>query len=114
MIGDSLPNTIWAMITLPIPSPVETVGFLSTITIELAALEIPVNSLSAYYYDDHIFDICTNDRREDAMEFLQCMMRLINDVLMMRYIISVLESEENSCHFSHDYQLALGARLRKE
>ena len=48
------------------------------------------------------------------MEFLQCMMRLINDVLMMRYIISVLESEENSCHFSHDYHLALGARLRKE
>ena len=76
-------NIIWAMITLPIP-----VGFLSTITIELAALEIPVNSLSAYYYDDHIFDICTIRPTEDAMECLQCMMRLINDFLMI-YSIGV-------------------------
>jgi hypothetical protein len=62
----------WAMITLSIHSSLEAVGFLAAITTSLAAIEIPVNAVSAYYHD-HIF--VPHERREDALECLRCMMR---------------------------------------
>ena len=65
----------WAMITLSIHSSLEAVGFLAAITTALAAIDIPVNAVSAYYHD-HIF--VPYGRRDDAMECLQCMMRETN------------------------------------
>ncbi|MFM7187050.1 MAG: ACT domain-containing protein [Armatimonadota bacterium] len=67
---DDLP--VWAMITLSIHSSLEAVGFLAAITTSLAAMDIPVNAVSAYYHD-HIF--VPYARRDDALECLQCMMR---------------------------------------
>jgi len=67
---DDLP--VWAMITLSIHSSLEAVGFLAAITTSLAAKNIPVNAVSAYYHD-HIFVPYT--RRDDALECLRCMMR---------------------------------------
>ena len=66
---------IWSMITLSIHSSLEAVGFLAAITTSLAAMDIPVNAVSAYYHD-HIF--VPYGRRDDAMECLQCMMRETN------------------------------------
>jgi hypothetical protein len=68
--NDGLP--VWAMITLSIHSSLEAVGFLAAITTSLAAIDIPVNAVSAYYHD-HIF--VPYERRDDAMECLRCMMR---------------------------------------
>ena len=65
----------WAMITLSIHSSLEAVGFLAAITTSLAAMDIPVNAVSAYYHD-HIF--VPYGRRDDAMECLRCMMRETN------------------------------------
>ena len=65
----------WAMITLSIHSSLEAVGFLAAITTSLAAIGIPVNAVSAYYHD-HIF--VPHERRDDALEFLRCMMRETN------------------------------------
>lgn len=65
----------WAMITLSIHSSLEAVGFLAAITTALAAIDIPVNAVSAYYHD-HIF--VPYGRRDDAMECLRCMMRATN------------------------------------
>jgi len=48
------------------------VGFLAAITTMLAAKDISVNAVSAYFHD-HIF--VPYERREDAMECLRCMMR---------------------------------------
>ena len=62
----------WAMVTLSIHSDLEAVGFLAAITTALAAMDIPGNSVSAYYHD-HIF--VPYERRGDAMECLRCMMR---------------------------------------
>jgi hypothetical protein len=62
----------WAMITLSIHSDLEAVGFLAAITTSLAAMDIPVNAVSAYYHD-HIF--VPYERRDDALECLRCMMR---------------------------------------
>jgi len=62
----------WAMITLSIHSDLEAVGFLAAITTSLAAMDIPVNAVSAYYHD-HIF--VPYGRRDDAVECLRCMMR---------------------------------------
>jgi len=62
----------WGMITLSIHSDLEAVGFLAAITTALAAMDIPVNAVSAYFHD-HIF--VPYERREDAMECLRCMMR---------------------------------------
>ena len=62
----------WAMITLSIHSDLEAVGFLAAITTALAAMDIPVNAVSAYFHD-HIF--VPYERHEDAMECLRCMMR---------------------------------------
>ena len=62
----------WAMITLSIHSDLEAVGFLAAITTSLAAMDIPVNAVSAFFHD-HIF--VPYDRREAAMECLRCMMR---------------------------------------
>ena len=62
----------WAMITLSIHSDLEAVGFLAAITTALAAMDIPVNAVSAFFHD-HIF--VPYERREDAMECLRCMMR---------------------------------------
>ena len=62
----------WGMITLSIHSDLEAVGFLAAITSALAAIDIPVNAVSAYFHD-HIF--VPYERREDAMECLRCMMR---------------------------------------
>jgi len=62
----------WAMITLSIHSDLEAVGFLAAITTALAAIDIPVNAVSAFFHD-HIF--VPYERREDAMECLRCMMR---------------------------------------
>jgi hypothetical protein len=62
----------WGMITLSIHSDLEAVGFLAAITTALAAIDIPVNAVSAYFHD-HIF--VPYERREDAMECLRCMMR---------------------------------------
>ena len=62
----------WAMITLSIHSDLEAVGFLAAITTMLAAKDISVNAVSAYFHD-HIF--VPYERREDAMECLRCMMR---------------------------------------
>jgi hypothetical protein len=68
--NDALP--VWVMITLSIHSSLEAVGFLAAITTSLAAIDIPVNAVSAYYHD-HIF--VPYERRDDAMECLRCMMR---------------------------------------
>ena len=65
----------WAMITLSIHSDLEAVGFLAAITTALAAIDIPVNAVSAYYHD-HIF--VPYERRDDALECLRCMMRETN------------------------------------
>ena len=62
----------WAMITLSIHSDLQAVGFLAAITSALAAMDIPVNAVSAYFHD-HIF--VPYERSEDAMECLRCMMR---------------------------------------
>ena len=62
----------WAMVTLSIHSDLEAVGFLAAITTSLAAMDIPVNAVSAYYHD-HIF--VPYERRDDALECLRCMMR---------------------------------------
>ena len=62
----------WAMITLSIHSNLEAVGYLAAITTMLAAKDISVNAVSAYFHD-HIF--VPYERREDAMECLRCMMR---------------------------------------
>ena len=62
----------WTMITLFIHSSLEAVGFLAAITTSLAAIDIPVNAVSAYYHD-HIF--VPYKRRDDALECLRCMMR---------------------------------------
>ena len=70
---DGLP--VWAMITLSIHSSLEAVGFLAAITTSLAAIDIPVNAVSAYYHD-HIF--VPYERRVDALECLRCMMRETN------------------------------------
>jgi len=67
---EALPT--WAMITLSIHSDLEAVGFLAAITTSLAAMDIPVNAVSAYYHD-HIF--VPYGRRDDALECLRCMMR---------------------------------------
>ena len=66
---------IWSMITLSIHSNLEAVGFLAAITTALAAIDIPVNAVSAYYHD-HIF--VPYGRRDDALECLRCMMRETN------------------------------------
>lgn len=71
--NDGLP--VWVMITLSIHSNLEAVGFLAAITTSLAAIDIPVNAVSAYYHD-HIF--VPYERRDDAMECLRCMMRETN------------------------------------
>ncbi len=63
---------IWGMITLSIHSDLEAVGFLAAITTVLAAIDIPVNAVSAYFHD-HIF--VPYGRRDDAVECLRCMMR---------------------------------------
>ena len=68
--NDALP--VWVMITLSIHSSLEAVGFLAAITTSLAAIDIPVNAVSAYYHD-HIF--VPYERRDDALECLRCMMR---------------------------------------
>ena len=65
----------WGMITLSIHSSLEAVGFLAAITTALAAIDIPVNAVSAYYHD-HIF--VPYGRRDDALECLRCMMRETN------------------------------------
>ncbi len=62
----------WAMITLSIHSDLEAVGFLAAITTALAAMDIPVNAVSAFFHD-HIF--VPYGRRDDAVECLRCMMR---------------------------------------
>ena len=62
----------WAMITLSIHSDLEAVGFLAAITTSLAAMDIPVNAVSAFFHD-HIF--VPYGRRDDALECLRCMMR---------------------------------------
>ena len=62
----------WGMITLSIHSDLEAVGFLAAITTALAAMDIPVNAVSAFFHD-HIF--VPYERREDALECLRCMMR---------------------------------------
>jgi hypothetical protein len=62
----------WGMITLSIHSDLEAVGFLAAITTSLAAMDIPVNAVSAFFHD-HIF--VPYERREAAMECLRCMMR---------------------------------------
>jgi hypothetical protein len=61
-----------AMITLSIHSDLEAVGFLAAITTSLAAMDIPVNAVSAFFHD-HIF--VPYGRRDDALECLRCMMR---------------------------------------
>ena len=67
---EALPT--WAMITLSIHSDLEAVGFLAAIMTSLAAMDIPVNAVSAYYHD-HIF--VPHECRDDAVECLRCMMR---------------------------------------
>lgn len=62
----------WAMITLSIHSDLQAVGFLAAITTMLAAKDIPVNAVSAFFHD-HIF--VPYGRRDDALECLRCMMR---------------------------------------
>jgi hypothetical protein len=62
----------WAMITLSIHSDLQAVGFLAAITTMLAAKDIPVNAVSAFFHD-HIF--VPHERRDDALECLRCMMR---------------------------------------
>ena len=47
-------SNVWRIITLTVHSDLETVGFLSTITGELAKNGIGVNVVSAYYHD-HLF-----------------------------------------------------------
>jgi hypothetical protein len=70
--SDDAPVPMWAMITLSIHSDLEAVGFLAAITTALAAIDIPVNAVSAFFHD-HIF--VPYERRGDAMECLRCMMR---------------------------------------
>ena len=65
----------WAMITLSIHSDLEAVGFLAAITTVLAAIDIPVNAVSAYYHD-HTF--VPYEHHDDALECLRCMMRETN------------------------------------
>ena len=59
---------LFTMITLSIHSSLEAVGFLARITAELAAHQISVNAISAYYHD-HLFVPC--DRAEEAMSILE-------------------------------------------
>lgn len=56
------------MITLSVHSNLNAVGFLATITTELARQGISVNPVSAYYHD-HLF--VPVDRAQDAMNILQ-------------------------------------------
>jgi hypothetical protein len=63
------------MITLSIHSDLEAVGFLAAITTALAAIDIPVNAVSAYYHD-HTF--VPYEHHDDALECLRCMMRETN------------------------------------
>jgi hypothetical protein len=55
------------MVTLNIHSSLEAVGFLAAITTRLAAAEIDVNPVSAFYHD-HLF--VPADRAEEAMAIL--------------------------------------------
>jgi len=55
------------MITLNIHSALEAVGFLARITTHLAALDMGVNPISAFYHD-HLF--VPADRADDAMQAL--------------------------------------------
>ncbi|MEL6320075.1 MAG: ACT domain-containing protein [Cyanobacteria bacterium J06626_14] len=56
------------MITLTVHSSLEAVGLLASVTQALAAKDISVNAISAYYHD-HLFVEC--DRVADAMTCLQ-------------------------------------------
>jgi hypothetical protein len=60
------------MITLSVHSNLTAVGFLSVITQRLAAHEIPVNVVSAFYHD-HLF--VPEARADDAMKILSEMTR---------------------------------------
>ncbi|MEM9005802.1 MAG: ACT domain-containing protein [Cyanobacteria bacterium P01_F01_bin.86] len=56
------------MITLTVHSSLDAVGLLATVTQALAAANISVNAISAYYHD-HLFVAC--DRAEAAMACLE-------------------------------------------
>lgn len=56
------------MITLTVQSSLEAVGFLAAITTKLAAHDISVNAVSAYYHD-HLF--VPVDKAEMALRLLQ-------------------------------------------
>lgn len=58
------------MITLNIHSDLNAVGFLAAITTKLAAHNISVNAISAYYHD-HLF--VPADRADEAMAILSAM-----------------------------------------
>ncbi len=61
-------TSIFSMITLTVHSSLDAVGFLARITAELAAHQISVNAISAYYHD-HLF--VPRDRAQNALEILQ-------------------------------------------
>ena len=61
-------SSTFSMITLTVHSSLNAVGFLARITAELAAHQISVNAVSAYYHD-HLFVPC--DRAQDAFKILK-------------------------------------------
>ncbi|RWC39460.1 MAG: ACT domain-containing protein [Mesorhizobium sp.] len=60
------------MLTLNIHSSLEAVGFLAAITTRLAAADMGVNPVSAFYHD-HLF--VPADRAEEALELLRQLAR---------------------------------------
>jgi hypothetical protein len=58
----------WAMITLTVHSDLQAVGLLAAITTKLAAANILVNAISAFFHD-HLF--VPWERRQKAMEILE-------------------------------------------
>lgn len=67
---DSAPQ--WAMITLMVHSDLEAVGLLAAVSQALAAVEIPINSVSAFFHD-HLF--VPFDRRFVALDVLNDLSR---------------------------------------
>lgn len=67
---DSSPQ--WAMITLMVHSDLEAVGLLAAVSHALAAVEIPINSVSAFFHD-HLF--VPFDRRFVALDVLNGLSR---------------------------------------
>lgn len=63
---------VWALISLTVHSDLTAVGLLAAITERLAAAEISVNAISAFYHD-HLF--VPWERRHEALKLLHALGR---------------------------------------